>query len=178
MCKGRRLYNGLCGSLLVILIFSLFGCGSSDSSLSEKLKNTLTEHDFAANGAMTVRYGNTAVMFMEPSDAKLTSHPDTGSFGIDVLPVTIEQPGTYTFSLDDSGVHMTVARAEMLRMPDRTRVLELNAADRTVTVYMDARRYELLLHSGYNEKSSGGADHRAVFLRPEQAKKQQCKIEK
>jgi hypothetical protein len=45
MCKGRRLYNGLCGSLLVILIFSLFGCGSSDSSLSEKLKNTLTEHD-------------------------------------------------------------------------------------------------------------------------------------
>lgn len=158
---------------IIVCILSLIfmGCGKgSDDIAANKAKNTLSEHEFAADNALRMKPGQTVAMFMEPRDAKTVNHADTETIGTDIIPIKIEHEGAYTFSLDDSGVHRIIANAEMMRLPGREKIFEIHDGNRVVTITLTPGNYEMILRSGYTVKNSGGADHRVVFLRHEAQK--------
>lgn len=143
-------------------MFGLISCGNGSSSFAPKA--AYTEHDLTANPNLRLEPGLTIAMFMEPLDVSEVSHNDSGTLGVDIIPLNIEQEGIYTYSLYDDNISGTVARVEMVRLSDSYMVFELNAGTQNATVTLPEGNYDLILYSGYSVNEANGADHRVVFV--------------
>jgi len=149
--------------------------GGEDAGGGEQpvAKNGFSEHDFANNPdgrlqvdspAVRVLPHNVAATFLEPEDATSTNLPDTLTIGVDLIPITIPVAETFTYSMDPNDV--MIDSTVMLNASGQE-VFRLNTRNPTVSIYLQAGDYDLVITAGHTVEEANGADHRVVFLYPD-----------
>ena len=150
-------------SLAVGLAIALAGCAGSAPSGPPA---ALTEHDFAADPELATDGDQVGVTFLEPTDVA-PGAGDTGSPGVDLIPIRISTERTFTYALDPSDLSGTIQKAELLGA-DGTVLLTLESGASSGTVTLPPGTYRMAIHSGWSGVDETGAESRAVFLEPEQ----------
>ena len=138
-------------------------CASKTSSSPPPA--AVTEWDFVADPTLRLEPGQVGVTFLEPSDGADGSTPDSGTVGVDVMPLNYAETVTETFAMDPADPNGTVARVELFRVAPRTSLLTLTPLSPAATVTLAPGEYELVIHAGYDAASTGGATQ-TLFLVP------------
>jgi len=163
--KSQMTKNSMAGCRVVAfcilaLISMTSACSEGDGSPSSA-RNGFTEYDFVSDSSIRVQPSNVGITFLEPHDATLTRVPDTLTLGMDKIPLSIpeDRPFTYSMSPHDT----TIASVIMVDATGKE-IFRINARNHSVSVFLRAGEYDLILTSVYSVQEAGGADHKLVFL--------------
>jgi uncharacterized protein YjbI with pentapeptide repeats len=154
---------------MAFLVLALAACAKSSGTDTPR---ALTEHDFAADPALRLEPDQVGVTFLEAMDASSNALEDTGTLGMDTIPLVVRETGTYTYGLDPDDASGTIARVELWGKAGNGGTggaagarFTLTPASPSATVTLAPGEYDLRVYSGYTAAQETGPGGRTVFLR-------------
>ncbi len=158
--RSRWLRYWVVALCMLALTSFLHGCseGQGNQFLA---KNAFSEYDFVTDSTIRVQPQHIGITFLEPYDATVTQVPDTLTLGADRMPVSVPEDRVFTYSM--SPHDKTIQSVQMVDAAG-TEIFRIDAQHHSITVFLQAGDYDLILTSGYSVQTAEGIDHKVVFL--------------